>query len=249
MSHDHNGRLKGRDNMGVWLWLIIIIFTVIIALFLIVSITKLTITLSLYHGNDNDHFTIKFRAWHGLIKYTLDIPYMKLDEDGPNIVFEEDKQMGEKEDKSKQKKSTKKVTPNDFLKTIHDAKELLVHVREMHRIIKHFLSKVIIDNVHWHTLIGSGDAATTGTLSGAIWAAKGSLIGVISNYMRLQKMPDLNVIPSFQRPIIQTSFSCIIQFRLGNAILVGIKLLRYWRGRADFKTKPLSIFSDEKHSV
>ncbi|BCB05250.1 DUF2953 domain-containing protein [Bacillus sp. KH172YL63] len=236
--------------MSWWMWTLIIVGALIIFLLFMLIITKLTITILLYHGNDNDHFKVKLRAWFGLIKYTIDIPLVKLDDDGPNVVLEEETKKGDESNPSKEKKSRKKITPKNFIDSLNDTKEVVIHVHSMHRIIRGFLKKVKVDQVHWKTLFGSGDAASTGTLTGMIWGMKGSIIGIVSGYMRLQSMPVIEVTPTFQHAVVQTQFSCIIQFRIGNAILVGFKILRYWRGgMAKFKTKPLSSLSGEKHSV
>ncbi|PFG05119.1 DUF2953 domain-containing protein [Bacillus sp. es.034] len=236
--------------MSWWIWTLIIIAALILFLLFIAIITKLTVTISLYHGNDNDHFKVKLRAWFGLIKYTIDIPLVKLDDDGPNVVVEQKTKKGKESNPSKEKESKKKITPHDFIASLHDTKEIVIHVQSMHRIMRGFLKKVKLDQVEWKTLFGTGDAASTGTLTGTIWGMKGSIIGILSGYMRLQSMPVIEVTPTFQHAVIQTQFSCIIQFRIGNAILVGFKILRYWRGgMAKFKTKPLSTISGEKQSV
>jgi hypothetical protein len=233
--------------MSAWVWAVLIILAFLSFLFILILLTKLTITLSLYHGNDNDHFKVKLRAWFGLLRYTFDVPMVKLDDDGPNIVVEEKNIRGKESEPSSEKESKKKITASDFINSLHDTKAILIHVKGMHKIIRSFLKKVKIDHVHWKTLFGSGDAAATGTITGTIWALKGSIIGLISGYMRLQTQPSVEVVPSFQKAIIQTHFSCIIQFRIGNAILVGFKILRYWRGgRAQFKMKMLSRLSEEK---
>ncbi|WP_231893410.1 DUF2953 domain-containing protein [Rossellomorea aquimaris] len=234
--------------VSVWMWVLFIAIGLILFIFILILITKITITLSLYHGNDNDHFKVKMRAWYGLIKYTIDIPLVKLDDDGPNIVVEEESKKGDESNPSKKK--TSKITPSEFINSLHDTKEMIVHVQSFHHIIRKFTKKVKLDKVQWKTLFGTGDAASTGTLTGIIWGMKGSIVGILSGYMKLQSMPHLEVIPTFQKAIIQTQFSCIIQFRIGNAILVGLKILRYWRGgKGEFKTKPLSTFSEEKQSV
>ncbi len=237
-------------DMSWWVWTLLILAALLLLLLVIIFITKLTITVSLYHGNDNDHFKVMLRAWYGILKYTIDIPMVKVDDDGPNVVLEEKKKAGDAGSYSKEKEEKKKVTPSEFMNSLKDTKTLLVHVRSLHRIIRHFMKKVKMDDVIWHTKIGTGDAAATGSFTGAIWGLKGSIISLMSGYIRLQSMPDLQVVPDFQQAIIQTRFSCIIQFRIGNAILVGFKILRFWRGgRAAFKTRPLSTISGEKHSV
>ncbi|RIW27063.1 DUF2953 domain-containing protein [Bacillus salacetis] len=231
-----------------WIITLIVISGLLLLLLLLIIITKLTITLSLYHGNDNDHFLIKFRAWYGLVKYKVEVPMVKLDDEGPNIVFEEKTEKG-KEGKGKEKDKLKKETPEEILTSIKDFQELVRHVAGFHRIVRHFLSRVKLDDVQWQTVCGTGDASTTGTMTGLIWGAKGSLMGVISGYMNLQSMPQIMVVPSFQKAIIQMDFSCIITFRVGHAILAGIKMIKLWKGgKPDFQSKPLSSVSEKNQT-
>ncbi len=235
--------------MNGWLWFFVILVGILLLLFFTIIITKLTIEVYLYHGNDNDKYTIKFRAWFGLIQYKIDIPMVKINDDA-NVEIQEKTQLGKEDTADTTSEKRMKFSPKDFLNMIQDTKSMLEHVQAMHKIIRKFLNTMKLRNIKWDSVIGVSDAATTGTLTGLLWSAKGGLIGVISNYMRLQNMPSITITPSFQKPIIQTEFSCIIQFRIGNAILVGLKIFRYWRGgKFRFKSMPLSLFSSEKQSV
>ena len=58
---------------------------------------------------------------------------------------------------------------------------------------------------------------------------KGGIVGIISRYMKLKDMPVMSVTPVFQHLWSETVFECIISFRVGQAILVGLRTLRYWR--------------------
>ncbi|MGM0843948.1 MAG: DUF2953 domain-containing protein [Bacillota bacterium] len=232
-----------------WIITLIVVLGLILFLLFIILITKLRITISLYHGNDNDNISIRFRAWFGLIKYKIEVPMIKLDEDGPNIVFEEKTEKGT-EGQGKEKDKVKKETPEEMLASFKDFRELLQHVAGLHRIVRSFMKRVKVYDVKWQTVFGTGDAATTGTMTGLMWGAKGGIIGVISHYMKLQSKPQLSVIPSFQKAVVITDFSCIITFRVGHAILAGIKLIKFWRGgKPKFQTKPLSVVSEENQSV
>ncbi|MEW8972181.1 MAG: DUF2953 domain-containing protein, partial [Mesobacillus sp.] len=85
-----------------------------------------------------------------------------------------------------------------------------------------------------------------GLLTGAFRPDKGGVIGVLSNYMKMKEMPVMTITPSFQQTVSITSFKCMIQVRVGHAILAGIKLVKYWRGGwPEFKSKPLSALSGE----
>ncbi|KUP06679.1 hypothetical protein Q73_11030 [Bacillus coahuilensis m2-6] len=230
-------------------WMIIIL-CVLLALILIILLTKLTIRLSFYHGNDNDELTIKFKAWGGLFRYKIEVPLIQIDEESASVILEEKvkKPKAGKEETTKDEK--KKITPKEFLNSLSDAKELLIHVYGLHRIIRSFLKKVTVKDLLWNTKMGTGDAASTGMVTGGIWTVKSSIVSWISRSMRLQDMPLIHVEPCFQQKMVITEFRCMIQFRIGNAILAGAKLLKYWRGgKAKFKTKPLSMVSSENHST
>lgn len=222
--------------------LAILLLTVLI---LIILITKVKIFLDYFHGNDNDHLKITIKAWGGLIKYKVEIPVIKVDDNSPTIVAEQKISTGPDEN-MKQDKTTQ-VGKTDLLNSLNDFKQLLTHVAGLHKIIRDFLSKITLRKIEWHTLVGVGDAAATGVIMGAFWAVKGGVIGLLSHYMKLKDMPVMSITPSFQHAVSITSFKCMIQVRVGHAILAGIKLVKYWKGGwPDFKTKPLSVLSGDK---
>ena len=91
---------------------------------------------------------------------------------------------GKEENKNRRRRFN--FLPEDLLNGFKDMEKLLKHVVSFHRIVRHFLKKVNVTQVEWHTIIGTGDAALTGMLTGAVWAVKGSIIGMISHYFKLQ---------------------------------------------------------------
>ena len=63
----------------------------------------------------------------------------------------------------------------------------------------------------------------------------------------MQNSPNLSVHPHFQLAVTQTSFKCMLQFRIGHAMVAGIKLVKFWKGGwPQFKSKPLSHLSQER---
>ncbi|MDQ0215009.1 hypothetical protein J2S13_001408 [Oikeobacillus pervagus] len=206
------------------------IIFILVALFFIFLFSKLMVLLSIYHGQDNDHITIEFMLWFGLIRYKIDIPFVKIinhDENiVPTIAFRKEEKNQGKTSNEKQEK----LTPQEMVRRISNIKEIVQHVFGMNIIIKKFLKKISIEKIEWHSSIGVRDAALTGILVGSLWAAKGGLIGIISNYMTLKQMPKISITPSFQIPLSQTELTCMVHFRIGNAIAVGLKIFKYWRG-------------------
>lgn len=223
-----------------------IIGLIIGALFLVLiflCFLKLTIHIRYYHKKDNDDLKIELRALFGLIKYKKTIPLIKIDEDSPTLVMKEETELQGKQETVEE---TKQFSASDLLIFLSNSKELLNHVVQFHRIVRSFLAKLTIKHIEWSSIVGLGDAAHTGMISGAIWAVKGSIIGIISNYMMLKDMPKINIYPQFQGMASETLFSCMIQFRIGHAMMAGIKLVKYWKdGFPKFKTSEPSIPSKQ----
>lgn len=222
-------------NKLKWLILALIILFLLI---LLIMITKLTIVLNYRHSKDDDELTLKFKIWFGLIRYKISVPLIKIDDDSPSIVYK--KKVNEKEE-------TKQFSAEDLNNSFHDMKELLKHVFSLHKIVRHFFRKVSVKKMEWYSIVGIGDAAFTGMLTGALWSVKGGLIGVISHYTKLKELPIISITPNFQRAATQTHFQCMIQFRIGYAMVAGIKLVKYWKGgRPYFQSKQLSFMSKSK---
>ncbi|WP_338472085.1 DUF2953 domain-containing protein [Niallia sp. XMNu-256] len=212
---------------------------------MVILISRINIYIVFNHARDNDSLIIKFRAWFGLIRYTLNVPIIKIDDNSPAIVMEEEMKKGKEEKVTSEKRS--QFFAEDFLNGFKDMEKLLKHVVSLHRIIRNFLKKVSVKQLQWHTVIGVGEASLTGMLTGAIWTVKGGIIGIISNYFKLKVNPTLLVQPHFQMPVSQTSFQCMLQFRIGHAMFAGIKLIKFWKGgRPQFRSRLFSILSQEK---
>jgi len=209
-------------------YILAIIFCSLIVLLLLLSILKITILVRYYHKKDNDDLTIEIRLLFGLIKIKKKIPLIKIDDNSPSIVIKEETKMGDSSEPVSEE--TKQIGAHDIMTMLSNAQKILQHIVNLHRIVKYFCSKLKIKNMEWSTIIGLGDAAHTGMISGAVWAGKGAIIGIISRYMKLMDMPKINIYPHFQGVASETLFTCMIQFRLGHAMMAGIKLVRFWKG-------------------
>ncbi len=201
-------------------WVLIACILLFLLVFAII-LTKLKVSIHYSHYQDDDFLKIEFKAWFGLIKYKINIPLIKVDDNSPTIVIKEEVQSGRTEELKK--KDTKQFSVEDMLNSIRDMKAILEHVVSLHRIIRNFFKKVSVTKLEWHTAMGVGDAALTGMLTGALWTMKGSVIGMISHYFKLLENPNMTVQPLFQMAISQTSFKCMFQFRIGYAMVAGIK--------------------------
>ncbi|MFP7299495.1 DUF2953 domain-containing protein [Neobacillus niacini] len=148
-------------------------------------------------------------------------------------------------DESESSTKVQQIEKDDVMTKLANAKEIIQQVVNMQVIVSKFLKKITIKQFEWHSLVGVGDAAHTGIITGALWTLKGSVVGMLSNFLRLKEMPVLSVTPHFQLAIIQTRITCIFQFRIGYAILAGLKLIKFWKGgRPNLKMN--TAYSKEK---
>nr|WP_247600489.1 DUF2953 domain-containing protein [Priestia flexa] len=205
-------------------------------------VTKITVYIDLRHVKDNDYYRVTFMAWFKLIRYTYEIPVVKLQKESNTLLVEEKSRVGENTNKDK----WKDYSVEDGLNFLEDGKQFLEHVVGFHTIFQKFLNRVAVKNLKWHTRVGLGDAALSAILVGVVWSAKSGVVHLLDRYMRLKNPPTMTVVPVFQQMWSETIFQCIISFRLGQAILVGLRLVKHWRKIPRFY-KPES--ESKAHSV
>lgn len=226
-----------------------IIVAIILILLIVVLVTRITIQFYFHHQIDNDdQMTVKLSAWFGLLRYTIDVPLISVDTDTASIHVEEKTKMGAG-DPSQGKKKEKDFSPKEIWQSFQDTYELVRHVVGMHEIVRRMLARIEVKQLEWHSNIGLGDAAHTGMIVGVGWSIKGGMVGILSDYTVFKAHPVLSITPYFQQVVSQTLIKCMFRFRIGHAMLAGIRIVKYWKGgRPTFKTRPLSVLSKEdKH--
>lgn len=207
---------------------VLIIATAILVFILLISIMKLKIKIDILHTGDNDHIKIKAMALFGLISYTYDVPFIKINKDNPSLIVKTEQKVGN-DNKTPNSKDEKQITPNDVMDKIKQAKEFLEHVIHLHKIVKKFMSHISIEKLEWNSSLGLGDAAQTGVAIGVLWSLKGGIVGLLSQYMQLKSQPVLTVNPHFQEILTHTSLTCIFSFRIGHAIGGALRVVKYWK--------------------
>ena len=100
-----NNWLKGCDKIQMDLNCMYPLFFLIVSIFL----TKLKVSIHYFHFQDDDSLKIECKAWLGLIKYKLNIPLIKVDDNSPTIVIKEEVQSDTTEE-------TKRIRFNFLLK-------------------------------------------------------------------------------------------------------------------------------------
>lgn len=228
--HNMDSFSIGRIIVGILLKISIGFFVLIT----FIVITKLKIEITYKHDRDNDLLMVRFYAWK-VRWYTFKAPLIEVDKNSPSIVI--NKKARSTVGKNKEKV---RVTPKSVMRYINDMRRILAHIVDFKRIIIRFLRRVHIENFEWKSRVGTVDAAMTGKIIGVIWSFKGSLVGLLSHYLQLKQMPNLDVQADFQNNQSKTSFSCMISFRLGHAIIAVLMVVKHW------KRKPMMYRTSEQ---
>ncbi len=108
-------------------------------------------------------------------------------------------------------------------------RELLMYVEDFHPILRALLRKMRCDRFEWDTAFGVGDAAVTGTLTGLAYSLKSYVISFFSAYIPLEESPRISVEPLWNDTSIRTHLTCIVHFRVGHAIVAGVRILKKLR--------------------
>ncbi|MGG0382847.1 DUF2953 domain-containing protein [Priestia filamentosa] len=206
---------------------VFIILLVLIAFFILVWFTNITIEVHLRHQHKDDFYQIKCKALFGLIRYTYEIPEATLNEDDGETKLK----IKQTESINNNKKGVKQesISVENVTDAFHRVQEIIQDIVSFHEIVRRFLRKVHVRNLEWETEIGVRDAAITGVLSGACWGIKGSIVGLLVEYMNVYPEPKLAVTPIFNKPASYTSFQCMVSVQNGHAILTGIAMLSHRR--------------------
>ncbi|TMW71730.1 DUF2953 domain-containing protein [Alteribacter natronophilus] len=202
---------------GILIFLAVFIF--------ILMISRITVHIAYFHDGDNDELKVKGVLW-GILRYTYRIPVIEIDEETPTIAVEEKKSSTAS---GTEKEIKEKISLHDVIFDIRQLRRFLKHVFGFHTIVRHFFSRVQVKKLVWKSVVGTSDAALSGSLSGIVWTVKGQVTGLIGNYMRIKCLPDLQVQPVYNMAVSRTDFLCIISFRIGHAMLAAIKVIRHWR--------------------
>lgn len=199
--------------------------------FSIYFFTQLQIEVHVVKQGHDDFIRTRIMAWRGLIKIESEIPVFKIAPDASGTHYEMDLSSADK----KVEASAIKFSHKEMFYIQHKLKTLFDRVVHLHRILKMLLKHIKVKHFEWISRVGTGDAASTGVVVGVGWNVKNIVAQIISTYFSLRTIPRMDVIPDFQRQCMDTEFKCMIQLRIGHAIIAGIRILLNYRKRRDTK--------------
>jgi hypothetical protein len=89
--------------------------------------------------------------------------------------------------------------------------------------MRNVISSLRCEYFSWHTLCGTGDAATTALLTGLLWSVKGTVLTKIKKNSILYTQPSISIKPDWGKEQYTTAFQCIFSIRIGHVITAVMK--------------------------
>ncbi|MDT3700421.1 MAG: DUF2953 domain-containing protein [Thermincola sp.] len=178
---------------------------------------------------ENDHLKVEMTALWGLIRYKTEVPIIDLDQYflKPFLKFEADIE-------------TIVSHPIDEAGMIVKVPVLLIlrklpiyiknginYFNRYQTALRRFCKAIRCHRLTWTTMIGLGDPAYTGMVSGTVWTLKGYVYRAFRNNIGdMLKQPEFSVIPCFNDTCLKLDFNCIFDMRIGHIILAGLQIIK-----------------------
>lgn len=172
--------------------------------------------------NNNDDAELNVKALFGLIKYRVKIPIIQFT--GKSLEIKE-QVTSTNVGIDTWKQYNDEINVDKVVSWIEKLKNVLEITYHLTGWARQTLKKVHLVEWKWTTSVGTGDAMWTAMTTGFLWSVKTSILGFLSQMVKLKTEPKMSVSPIYQHTVFTTEWSCIAQIRLGYAILAGLQLL------------------------
>ncbi|MBJ8149460.1 MULTISPECIES: DUF2953 domain-containing protein [Bacillus cereus group] len=192
-------------------WLVI---GIVLLLILFILLSKISLKVTFLYSEMEKQCLLQVKIWK--IRYTFDVL---------ERIEKQKKKTGQKIEKAEEEGGIE----NKVMAQLDSIGDIVKKLQEIHSIIKKFLKRVKINQWRWYSQIGTGDAASTGIVTGFAWSTKGMVVGVVGEYMHIIDIPVLEITPVFQGKGFASKCELTASFRIYRSIITAIMLLIFMR--------------------
>ncbi|MBM7564439.1 DUF2953 domain-containing protein [Paenibacillus sacheonensis] len=193
----------------------------IFLLLLAIALSPVVIRGRIKRVGEDDDAELRIRALFGVVHYHWQLPEMKVQGLGMELKRELTAENIGGSDSSVKKSS---VNASSIVQSINWTHALLRHTDDLLGWVRRTLNHIRITEWKWTSAVGTGDAMWTAMLTGMAWSAKTTVIGVLSQLIRLQTDPEMTVQPVYQQAYFSTEGQFTAKVSFGYAIFAGIML-------------------------
>lgn len=191
-------------------------------LLLAVALSDISLTGHVSRKGRDDYMQLDVTVLWGIIRYRLVIPFARFQ--GTSVKLQSERSgntLGEKLASS----AAESVDAQAAKKLFEKTRDMLRFTRDLSDVVKRMLCSIRMKEWRWTTTVGTGDAVSTAMTTGLAWSVKTSVLGVLSQLVRLQASPQLEVIPLFNATAFSTELHYRARIRVSAVAAMGIRLL------------------------
>ncbi|WP_019909906.1 DUF2953 domain-containing protein [Paenibacillus sp. HW567] len=211
--------------MALWLAIPLALLLLAVALILLILSSGIHFHFRLFRLGKDDRVEFDIKAVFGLVKFHYELPSLVFEniQQGIMVKLEESGIAPFRKDKDHKEQINK-----EWISTwLDNFRKALKATRGLKQWMKATLSHVQITKLDWSTDFSLGDAADTAVAAGALWGVKGSVIGWLSQQVRMKQAPRLFVVPVFQDELCFSTEAVLTgKMSVGYACYAGLRLLR-----------------------
>lgn len=202
-------------------WLIIGI-GILLLIILFILFLKISLKITLLYTEIEKQCLLQVEIWK--LRYTFDVL---------ERIKKQQKKTGQKIEKAEEEGGIE----NKVMAQIDSIGEIVKKLQEIHSVLKKNLKKVKINQWRWHSQIGTGDAASTGIITGFAWSIKGMVVGIAGEYMHIIDIAELEITPVFQGKGFASRCELTASFHIYRSIITVFMLLIFVKKQQSVSTE------------
>jgi len=110
-------------------------------------------------------------------------------------------------------------------KTRNWMRDVIRQCKNLKLILVFVLQNLVFHKINWITHCGTGEASSTGIVTGGIWTIKETSKGLLYKFGNISCNPSVSVVPHFQQKLFKTEFHCMFSIRVAKAISILMRIL------------------------
>lgn len=198
------------------LWFLIIFTTAALAAVLI-AFSRLTLRLEYKRQGSDDRLFIEAVAFWGLLRYGLTVPVI-----GVNLAVEDVPGLKIKVAEGEKPDDEEYVASFSVIYCL--LRRLGAFYTRYRQAVLYLWRRLRVTRFEWHTMLGTGEPATTGAVCGLLWGLKGFMMGRLNP--QLQDPGSISLIPDFKSPGFSTLIKLAGSIQLRHLFTSGYYFLR-----------------------
>ena len=193
----------------------------------------------------NDEIDAGLTGFYGLVRLRRKVPMMELMPWLSGLKLKLDRVGGGRGGGNGGEEELK-YTRDDVRRILRKTRLLVRHMADFREFLAGTLQHVHVSGLKWTTRIGTGDAAETGVVCGAVWGLKCAAAGAAGRWVTYGSVPQIDVAPAFGSAYFRTELvlrARIRVFRLLHAC--AMLLVRIARRKGGLKAWAEALIRDK----